>query len=342
MASIHKRGERYRLVWRDHVGRQRERTFATKGEAKDFRALVEPEERRREAPEVPRAITMGDYAERWLRIVKPTIEAATYDGYQRAINLHVLPQMKRYRVADLRQGHVRQCIAALMAGGMSRETARRVHATLRLMLGLAVQDRLLRDNPASGLGRVLRLGKSKREKQDEIHPLTMKERDDLHAAALKRPFTDLAPMLFTMERSGLRLGEAIALRLSHVDLRNEKIRVCRSLSNFNRQEKAPKSGVAREVHMSPALTSLLTRVVAERRKAGLKQGQKTPSSFLRGAGPTTTTATWTGASSGSWPPQGCRCTTPRTTSGIPSLRSSWRPGWTSPTSNSRSATRTFP
>jgi integrase len=111
-----------------------------------------------------------------------------------------------------------------------------------------------------------------------VQPFRPEERDLLHATAQKET-PDLADLFFTLERAGLRLGEGLLLRIGDVDLKRKMLRVERSLSSFNRETKAPKSGSGRDVDMSSALAIRLGTVVALRRQEGMKVGDRNPLLF---------------------------------------------------------------
>jgi integrase len=55
-----------------------------------------------------------------------------------------------------------------LATGLSGNTVRLIHATLRALLNAAGDDGVILANPAQGLGRTLRLGRSAAARQEEI------------------------------------------------------------------------------------------------------------------------------------------------------------------------------
>jgi integrase len=71
-------------------------------------------------------------------------------------------------------------------------------------------------------------------------------------------------------RSGVRLGEALALRWTDLNFETGTLRVARALSKG--QVRTPKSGAARDVDMSPALARRLRRLQIARKTEALRQG----------------------------------------------------------------------
>lgn len=304
MASIHEMRRkdgtrRWVLFWRDPTGRQRNKAFVRLRDAQEFRWTVEPQERRRLAPELDPSITVSDYAKRWLKVVAPTLEESTLASYKIALRRHVCglegePEdsplkaamdgpLSRVKVRDLRRNHVKELLSSKLGEGLSPETVRRLHATLRVMFDWAVDDNLLLENPASRLGRKLGLGRSKRQRQEEKSPFTREQRDLFHETCAQADEA-MHPLFFTLERAGLRLGEGLVLRLGDVHLKQHEIRVERSLSYLTRKAKAPKSGHGRTLEMSRELHDVLRQLMARRRKDGLATGETNPLLFPSEAG----------------------------------------------------------
>ena len=75
-------------------------------------------------------------------------------------------------------------------------------------------------------------------------------------------------LFFTMARTGVRIGEALALRWDDFDFAARKVRVARGIS-CGRVE-TPKSGRARSVDMSLVLRDVLQRLDASTKAAALK------------------------------------------------------------------------
>jgi integrase len=81
----------------------------------------------------------------------------------------------------------------------------------------------------------------------------------------------LYPLWFVMARAGLRLGEALILRADAVQ--GKTLRVERSISSFNREEKETKGKEGRSIPMTSGLAAFLKRHVAQRKAEDLKLGK---------------------------------------------------------------------
>ena len=222
-------------------------------------------------PVVDPKITVRDYAAEWLRRVSPTLKPATVRSYRGVLDLHVPVQLKTLRVRQLSRGHIRSLLSAKLAAGLSRNTVRIIHATLRAMLNCAVDDGVIVRNPADRLGKTLKLSGTRRQPGEEVKAMDAQQLEAfLHAAEQVAPL--YFPLLFAMARTGLRLGEAVALEWSDVDLVAREITVSRSFSGG--RVGTPKSGKSRRVDVSRGLAELLQSLDAARKAAGLEAGRE--------------------------------------------------------------------
>jgi integrase len=151
---------------------------------------------------------------------------------------------------------------------ISRGTVRNALAALRGCLNHAVENGKLGANPAVRLGRLLR---NKDQAED-------READFLTAAELSQLLSmcrEHRPRYFAfvlaMARTGLRLGEAAALKWGDVDFHGGFIQVVRSVSHGGRMT-TPKSGKGRRVDMSAGLAEILKAELVKARAAALELG----------------------------------------------------------------------
>ena len=94
---------------------------------------------------------------------------------------------------------------------LSPSSVRLVYAVLRLLLAPAVDDGLLSANPAHGLSRKFRLHRPATERQDATKAMT-REQVTAFLAAAERVAARFAALFLLLARTGLRLGEALALQ----------------------------------------------------------------------------------------------------------------------------------
>ncbi len=256
------------MDWRDGAGVRHWRTFDKKGDADDFRDKVGPEARHRLTPTVPATINLEEYVDHWKRLIAHTIKPRTLGRYAEIFTLHILPRFQKVRVRDLDRGRIKLFLTEKLSAGLEKRTVRNIQAVFRAMLNAAMEDGLISSNPAAKLGRVLKLTVSKSTTQEEIKALTRDQRQlFLRTACQESP--RYYPLFFVLAGTGMRLGEALALRLEDVDAATRTIRISRAFSEDGILD-TPKSGHGRTVEMSQVLSQMLVAHEAARRDEKVK------------------------------------------------------------------------
>jgi len=144
---------------------------------------------------------------------------------------------------------------------------RGVNCTLSAVLSQAVEDAFLPANPAFRMGKYLRNGD---ELPVEVQPLT---REEAHALLLKAEevFPEYYGLFLCALRTGMRLGELLALQWGDLDLGGRFIDVRRS--RVAGKLTSTKNKQRRRVDMSLELTKTLRRLRTDRKRAALKAGK---------------------------------------------------------------------
>ncbi len=155
---------------------------------------------------------------------------------------------------------------------LARDSVRIIHATLRALLNAAVDDGIIIANPADRLGRVLRLVANAQTRQEAVKAMTHEQVAAFLAAARRAPTAHERrhyPLFLLLARTGMRLGEALALRWDDVQFVEREIRVARTLSGGRLD--TPKSGHGRTVDMSEQLAHVLLRLYVHRKTEAVKR-----------------------------------------------------------------------
>jgi integrase len=161
---------------------------------------------------------LREYAEQWLSSRAPGLRPSTASEYRRILEREILPRYGHLPLAAVTRSQLKAYAAERGAEGLSANTIRNHLAPLRALLASAVDDELLRANPAS---RLKRIGQPQRE----LQPPSRVQVEALIAAAR----TPEAAAVFTLAASlGLRRGELFALRWYAVDFAAGLVRVVAS------------------------------------------------------------------------------------------------------------------
>jgi integrase len=100
----------------------------------------------------------------------------------------------------------------------------------------------------------------------------------MDTASLEDP--EMFPLLFALDRTGLRIGEATALKPEDVDLDKRDLRVCRTRVGTGVQDKPKSKAGERTVDMSLELCDMLDRVMRERKKQIFAEGWRYGADWL--------------------------------------------------------------
>jgi Phage integrase central domain len=105
-------------------------------------------------PEVaaPAAVTLNEYADRWLTEVASSIEPRTVDNYRGMLKNHVRPTIGALALGVVTRGQVKSLLAKKRDAGLSKDTVRLIRAAISAMYSDAVDAELVTANPAAKVG----------------------------------------------------------------------------------------------------------------------------------------------------------------------------------------------
>jgi len=162
--------------------------------------------------------TVGQYLAEWLHGQRHSLAPKTIFQYELYVRNDLVPALGTIRLEALRHEHVVTLVADLERAGRGATTEKRIVAVLSSALNHAVRTRRLNQNVATHVS-------TPAVTRTEVNPWTA----DQAAAFLDAVAGDRLTELFeTLIGTGLRLGEALALRWQDVDLEHRVLRVRRS------------------------------------------------------------------------------------------------------------------
>lgn len=210
-------------------------------------------------------------------------EESTQETYQQALDRHLLPYFGDMPLDEITRKDIKAFIAEKQKTStgkgspkkkkrLSPGTIRNQKAYLSAILSEAVDDEIIAFNPAARTGKLIKKAKTK-----EIFPFTWEEKDQFEKAML--PYSPrYYPLFLTALRTGMRLGELIALESGDLDFNGGFIDVRRAFSRGRLT--TPKSGKSRRVDMSRGLAETLKQHLVSRKKESLKKGWGEPPDLL--------------------------------------------------------------
>ncbi len=211
-------------------------------------------------------VTFEKYAEKWMeQHIEANCKPGTADTTRKALTNHLLPAFGTFHLADINRGALRSYCAAKKADGYASSTIRVHMSCISGPMEMAVEDGLLPANPCAGARKHARGVKAKRP----IDALTQEETSAFLTAAREHT-PRVYPLFLTGLRTGMRIGEIVALEWGDIDWRGKFIVVQRNF--WQGTLGTPKNGKTRRVDMSDQLVAELNehkrRMAAESLKAG--------------------------------------------------------------------------
>jgi len=216
---------------------------------------LKPEKVRSEMP-------FGDWLTYWYENhSRPKIRPTTQETYESRIRLHIIPEIGSIPLNKLTQNDLQQFYGRLKKSGRKRFTdkygeglsdrmVRMCHATCRSALEKAVQDGLIRVNPAIGC-------KLPPKKAREMQVLT---REELQRFLIQAKFEGYYEVFLLDLATGLRRGELMALQWDDLNFKTGVLNVNKQVYDVRGQLQisTPKTkNSIRKIVLPPAVVAVL-------------------------------------------------------------------------------------
>ncbi|MED3272978.1 site-specific integrase [Bacillus thuringiensis serovar silo] len=280
MASFRKRNDKweYRIRYKE-MGKYKETSkggFKTKKEAQLAAAKIE--EKLVNGSNIQDGkITFNEYLYEWLNVFKKgNVAPRTYMVYEKNIRLHILPVFGELKLKDLTRIKYQKFINNLLEK-YSKKTVETINVTMHHALDTAVNELgILEKNPTTKIKlRTTRVS----SKNDDIKCYDI---DELHQFLTyilneKGGFKYFSLFMF-LSRTGLRIGECLALQWEDIDFEEQKLFITKTLITTKRNEKIlfgpPKNRSSkRTISLDSSTISHLRKMKMEQNKNTLKNGK---------------------------------------------------------------------
>ncbi|MCZ4276258.1 tyrosine-type recombinase/integrase [Rhodococcoides yunnanense] len=243
-------GKRWRVRYRTPERRQtQKRGFTSKRLAQDFAATVEVEMMRGEyVPPKLGKITVAEFGPDWLQRKESDLKPSAYKSIETAWRVHVKPRWGAVQLADITLDSVERWIADMTRAGKGATVVIRAYGVLAGVLDSAVKAKRLAKNPARGVENLPR-------KQRKAHVYLSHDEVELLAASAGQHRV----LVLVLAYCGVRWGEAIGLRVRHLDLLRKRINIVDNAVQVEQQIHVgtPKSHKSRAVPVPAFLVAEL-------------------------------------------------------------------------------------
>ncbi len=241
------RGVRYKVVFLDSEGKQRTKNLHTLKEAQAFQGDIRLKKSKSvRIDPAPGRVTVEEFWKHFFSTaaVRPSTRAL-YETHGR---LYVLPPLGDKQVQAVTMADIKVVLADLRAAGKGTATIKAVSQLLHRLFAVAVEEDRIIKNPVSGVAvEKVEPREPRFLTQDEVRRIEAETPDNYRA---------LVPFLAW---TGLRIGEASALRVKNLDLTARTVRVVENSPEVGgRKSVGPtKTSKARTVRFGAGLAAIL-------------------------------------------------------------------------------------
>jgi integrase len=237
----------------DPNGRQRHKTFKRREDGKRFLAKVETS--KSQGTYLDPSLGKTTLAQFWAIFLPASAELrpATRDVYERVARLHILPHLGNRQLGSLSKLDVQQWVG-IIAATAGAATVEKAHTVLRRVLSAAENGGYVSRNAARGV--------------KTPHPSTTAGRflssQELLGIAGSVPGRYRA-LILLMGVCGLRIGEAVALKVDDLDLVHRRLKITKAASEVRGHISVgpTKTGKSRSVHLPRFVAEALASHLAQ-------------------------------------------------------------------------------
>ena len=214
----------------------------------------------------PGKVTVAEYLQEWLtNYAELNCSPKTIESYRQLINSHLIAELGSIKLVELEARNLQAMYAKKKDSGLSARTVRYLYNLMSQVLGYAMKQGILSRNVAQNT-------EPPRIEHKEMKTVRPEQIGAFLEAASKTPHYALFYLLL---HTGLRRGEALALKWKHVDMGlaslgiQAYLSVTQSLGKINGKTyvKEPKtSSGKRRVALSPSSILVLQQHKTEQRR----------------------------------------------------------------------------
>ncbi|KJL49499.1 Transposase [Microbacterium hydrocarbonoxydans] len=243
-------GKRYRVRYRKPDKSQTDkRGFRTKKEAELFLADVTISKAKGEYIDpIESRKTLGAFESKWRAERLAPLKPSSRHAMDTAWRVHVQPKWGTRTISTIKQSEIAEWVAELNKT-KKPQTVRRIVFVLSGVLAIAAREKAIPRNPAAGVALPAK------------RPKAPRYLSHAQVAALVEHAGDHALLLDFLAYSGLRWGEAVALRVRHLNMLRKRVNVEDNavIVKGVYEIGTPKSGQSRVVPMPPHLVKQIAK-----------------------------------------------------------------------------------
>lgn len=203
----------------------------------------------------PKCPTLAEYGKAWLDSPFHTWRYSTRKEYEKAFNLHIKAALGGKNLNEIKRADIKSLVAELKTLGLSSSRLRTITGVISGIYSSAIEDEIVEMNPCQSVGKYTGYAAV-----NDINPLTVDEVEQLLEEARDSRDFRLYALFLLAVRSGLRIGEILALKWSDVDFEARTVEVNKSWDYSRKTMGPPKNGKPRKVDLTPMVIDALKQI----------------------------------------------------------------------------------
>jgi len=209
--------------------------------------------------------TFGEYARKFLD-TQNHLKHSTTVSYEGILRNHLGKFLDR-PLDEIKRADIKDLLSAKQKKGLTPGTVKNIQRFISRVFTEAREDELITAHPAERMGKYIQ----SKDRERDVNPLTQEEAK-VFLDAVQTHYPRHYPFFLCALRTGMRLGELLALQWGDIDFHGGFIEVVRSFTRG--RYTTPKNGKTRRVDMTPQLAETLKELRTERKREALARGWK--------------------------------------------------------------------
>lgn len=189
----------------------------------------------------PTKLTVEEYANEWLYIYKiKTVKRSTFDLHEKMFRRYINPQIGNKKMQNTTDTDL-QCILNSVSDKMAFSTVKKVKETIGQCWKFAYERGDIEKDILSTIKIPQECQCGKKTKKIEVY--TENEIKKMYETIVlyynTKHYYRISPLLIFLANTGLRIGEALALDKTDIDLENKIVKINKTLSRVKIREDLP-------------------------------------------------------------------------------------------------------
>ncbi len=162
-------------------------------------------------------VVFNDFAITFIEDIRTELAPRTIESYQGLIKNYLIPVLDKKKMSEIMQRDIQQILSRANQLGRSEQTRKRIQAITHQIFRNASDNNLISSSPVKNLKKI-------RKSIGKMKPFVLSEKEE---AAFINAIADSEHrvLFYLILKTGMRIGEALALEWNDIDFKNNKINI---------------------------------------------------------------------------------------------------------------------